>query len=149
MSELEDFRSRFLPRLVDAERALHQGDIEPRLQLWTRNDPVTLFGAIGMCNVGWEQVGETFGWLASTFSQNRSYEMEILASDVRGDLAYTLAIERHLTAIDDRPVEPHALRVTQIYRREDGDWKVVHRHGDGNIAQTAPQGDMPQESDAG
>jgi ketosteroid isomerase-like protein len=22
------------------------------------------------------------------------------------------------------------LRVTQIYRREDGDWRIVHRHGD-------------------
>jgi ketosteroid isomerase-like protein len=22
------------------------------------------------------------------------------------------------------------LRVTQIYRREDGEWKLVHRHGD-------------------
>lgn len=27
-------------------------------------------------------------------------------------------------------VPPYTLRVTQIYRREDGDWKVVHRHGD-------------------
>ena len=141
MSDLEDFRSRFLPRLVEAERALHQGDIEPRLKLWTRNDPVSLFGAIGMCNIGWEQVGGTFDWLASTFSNFQSYDMEILTADARGDLAYTVAIERHVTSIDDRPIEPHALRVTQIYRREDGDWRVVHRHGDGNITQ------LPTESE--
>jgi len=26
--------------------------------------------------------------------------------------------------------QPVKLRVTLIYRREDGDWKLVHRHGD-------------------
>jgi ketosteroid isomerase-like protein len=24
----------------------------------------------------------------------------------------------------------YVLRATQVYRREDGEWKVVHRHGD-------------------
>jgi ketosteroid isomerase-like protein len=33
-------------------------------------------------------------------------------------------------SIDGVPVEPYTLRVTQVYRREDGEWKVVHRHGD-------------------
>jgi len=130
VTELDDFRNQFLPRLIEAERELHKGDIKPRLELWTRKDPVTLFGAIGMVNSGWDEVGETFGWLASTFSNFQSYDMEIIAADVSGDLAYTVAIERHVTSINDGPVEPHALRVTQIYRREDGEWKVVHRHGD-------------------
>ena len=131
MSDLDDFRTQFLPRLVDAETALHKGDIEPRLKLWTREDPVSLFGAIGMCNIGWAEVGSTFDWLASTFSQNQSYDLEVLAADVRGDLAYTVALERHVSSVNNGPVREHVLRVTQIYRREDGDWKVVHRHGDG------------------
>jgi ketosteroid isomerase-like protein len=134
VSELDDFRAQFLPRLVEAERALHKGDIEPRLKLWTRKDPVSLFGAIGMCNIGWTEVGSTFDWLASTFSQNRSWDLEVLAADVRGDLAYTVGLERQVSSIRNGPVQPHVLRVTQIYRREDGDWKVVHRHGDANIA---------------
>ena len=33
-------------------------------------------------------------------------------------------------SVDGVPVEPYTLRATQVYRREDGDWKVVHRHGD-------------------
>jgi hypothetical protein len=33
-------------------------------------------------------------------------------------------------SIDGVPVEPYTMRVTQVYRREDGQWTVVHRHGD-------------------
>jgi hypothetical protein len=28
------------------------------------------------------------------------------------------------------PVFPYTVRVTYVYRREDGRWKIVHRHGD-------------------
>jgi hypothetical protein len=47
-----------------------------------------------------------------------------------GDLAYTVELEHTSVSIDGVPVEPYTLRVTQVYRREDGEWKVVHRHGD-------------------
>jgi ketosteroid isomerase-like protein len=30
------------------------------------------------------------------------------------------------------------LRVTQVYRREDGVWKVVHRHADNEASMAAP-----------
>jgi ketosteroid isomerase-like protein len=26
--------------------------------------------------------------------------------------------------------EPYMLRVTTVFRREDGEWRVAHRHGD-------------------
>jgi ketosteroid isomerase-like protein len=58
-------------------------------------------------------------------------DCEYLVKDVRGDLAYTVAIERSELRYAGRS-EPHQqiLRVTMIFRRENGDWRIVHRHAD-------------------
>jgi hypothetical protein len=39
MGELDDFLADILPRQLEAERALHNGDAEPRLKMWSSNDP--------------------------------------------------------------------------------------------------------------
>ena len=43
--ELDDFLTTILPRQIAAEEALHNGDVEPRMAMWSREDPVTVFGA--------------------------------------------------------------------------------------------------------
>ena len=53
-----------------------------------------------------------------------------MIAGVSGGLAYTVELEHTSVSVDGVPVEPYTLRVTQVYRREDGEWKVVHRHGD-------------------
>jgi ketosteroid isomerase-like protein len=45
-------------------------------------------------------------------------------------MAYTLGFERFNGSIAGRVVEPVTVRVTHIYRREDGEWKIAHRHAD-------------------
>ena len=42
---VDDFLAEMLPQQVAAETAIHNGDVAPRLALWSRNDPVTVFGA--------------------------------------------------------------------------------------------------------
>jgi ketosteroid isomerase-like protein len=130
MTELDDFLTSFLPRQIEAETAIHRGELAPRLALWSTNDPVTLFGAWGPCNSGWDEVSRTFEWVASRFSNGSSYAFDLVAAGVSGDLAYTVGYERSSASVDGGPVEPNVLRVTHVYRREGGDWKIVHRHGD-------------------
>src|SRR6476620_2228858 len=60
MSELDDFLTAMLDRQIAAETAIHNGEVEPRMALWSRSDPVTLLGAMGMSNVGWDAVSQTF-----------------------------------------------------------------------------------------
>ena len=130
MSEVDDFLSEMLPRQIAAERALHAGDPEPRMDTWSHNDPVTLLGALGMVSRGWDEVSRTHRLVASLFSNNVDWNFEVIAAGVSGDLAYTVGYESHSTSIQGGPVLPHRLRVTHAYRRENGVWKIVHRHGD-------------------
>ncbi|MGQ0847848.1 MAG: YybH family protein [Actinomycetota bacterium] len=65
----------------------------------------------------------------------QSSAIDLVAADVSGDLAYTVHREITSTSVDGEP-SGYVLRVTQVYRREDGEWKVVHRHGDRDPEET-------------
>jgi ketosteroid isomerase-like protein len=130
VNEVDEFRSTILARHIEAERSFVHGDPQPRMELWSRRDPVTLFGAIGMSESGWDQLSKTFAWVVSRFSQVSDFRIDIEQVGVSGDLAYVLWFERFNGSIAGRPVEPVTVRVTHVYRREKGGWKVVHRHAD-------------------
>jgi ketosteroid isomerase-like protein len=49
---------------------------------------------------------------------------------VSGDLGYVVAIEHSGASRRGAAPTQYARRVTTIFRREDGAWKIVHRHGD-------------------
>jgi ketosteroid isomerase-like protein len=128
MSEVDDFLADVLPRLRTADVALHGGDARPRCALWSHEDPVTLFGAEASGS-GWPDLQRTFEWVASRFTECRSLEFDVVAAGASGDLGYLVAIER-ITAHAHGSETSYALRVTTIFRREDGTWRPVHRHGD-------------------
>jgi ketosteroid isomerase-like protein len=128
MTEHDEFLSWFTSRVHEAEVAVHDGDAGPRREIWSRRDPVTVLGAWKSA-VGRSEVDDLFTVLEQTFSGCTSYDFELVASDVIGDLAYTVGYE-HTQATVDGKMRAYTLRVTQIYRREAGEWKVVHRHAD-------------------
>jgi len=129
MSELDDFLTTTLARQIEADEALHNGDPTPRMQMWSTQDPVTVFGALKSVS-GWDEVSQGFRWIASRFSDCTAFRFELVAAGVSGDLAYTVGYEHISVSMDGVPVEPFTLRVTHVYRREDGEWKIVHRHAD-------------------
>ena len=45
-------------------------------------------------------------------------------------MAYMVGFEHIANSVVGVPVEPYTLRVTHIFRREDGEWKIAHRHAD-------------------
>jgi ketosteroid isomerase-like protein len=97
--------------------------------MWSRTEPLTLFGAV-LSGHGWGEIGPSFDALGKQFSNCLSYDNEILAAEASGDLAYTVALEHTTASINGAEPKPYVLRVTTIFRREDGEWKVVHRHAD-------------------
>lgn len=129
MHEREAFLETTLPRLKTADTALHNGDATERVAMWSRNDPVSLFGA-ALSGSGWAQIEPTFRALESRFSNCTSWEFELLAADASSDLAYLVGIEHTTASVAGAPPAPYSLRVTTIFRRENGEWKIVHRHAD-------------------
>ena len=128
MADRDDFLTWVRTELQDAERALHEGDPAPRRALWSRREPVSVLGAWRNA-FGQEEVAELFDALGRSFSECTSFEIEVLAADVVGDLAYTAGLEHTSASVDGEP-RTYTLRVTQVYRREEGEWRVAHRHGD-------------------
>jgi ketosteroid isomerase-like protein len=85
--------------------------------------------------------------LGASFSDCQSYENDVIAAGASGDLAYTVAYERTTASIDGRPPTPYVLRVTTVFRREHGDWRVVHRHADALASPIA--GELAQQLASG
>ena len=127
MTDLEEFVTWVQSALRDAEIAIHNGDAGPRRAIWSRNDPVTVLGAWKNAS-GQQELDELFAHLAESFSDCTSYDLELLEAEVRGDTAYTVGFEHTSASVNGVP-RAYTLRATQIYRREDGAWKVAHRHG--------------------
>ncbi|WP_198359090.1 nuclear transport factor 2 family protein [Streptomyces fildesensis] len=128
MSDRDDFLAWVKTDLYEAERALHNGDPAPRRALWSRNEPVSVLGAWRNAN-GQQEIDQLFSSLGKSFSDCTSYVFELQAYDVLGDMAYTVGLEHTSASVDGQP-RTYTLRATQVYRREDGEWRVAHRHGD-------------------
>ncbi len=127
-TETEDFLADMLPRQQAAEQAIHNGDVEPRLALWSHQDPVTLYGA-KLSGSGWADLEPKFREVASWFADSVAYQFEVVAAGASGDLAYTVGYEHNDVSVDGQPTT-YTLRVTHVYRRENGQWRIVHRHAD-------------------
>jgi ketosteroid isomerase-like protein len=128
MSDPDDFLVWLKTALYDAELEVHNGDPAPRRALWSREEPVSVLGAWRNA-YGQDELNELFADLGRTFSDCTSYEFELQAYDVVGDMAYTAGLE-HTSVTVNGQQRTYTLRATQVYRREAGDWKVAHRHGD-------------------
>jgi ketosteroid isomerase-like protein len=129
MGEVDEFLAAVLPRQRQADLALLNGDSGPRKMLWSHKDPVTVLGAAKTVS-GWPEVESLFDWLASNFSNGALYELDVTAASVIGDLGYVVGAGHSRASVGGDAPAAIALRVTLIFRREDGEWKEVHRHAD-------------------
>ncbi len=129
MTQRDEFLRSVLPRLTEADTAFHNGDPGPRIAMWSHNSPATLFGA-ALSDVGPSEVISVFRRVAERFANCESFEYEVIAADAGEDLAYIVGIEHTTASVGGGPPRAYELRVTTIFRREDGEWKAVHRHAD-------------------
>jgi ketosteroid isomerase-like protein len=119
---------RFASACQEALGHLVEGRPEPFKALWSHSDDVVIMGAFGGYEQGWAQVSARLDWAAAGIrATDRAAENVVTV--VGDDLAYTVDLEHMTRHVGDRP-NPRTLRCTQVYRRENGEWKVILRHAD-------------------
>jgi ketosteroid isomerase-like protein len=124
---------RFLHRYEAANTAFVNGDPSLWLSMTAEKDPASIFGGFGgLGDAGIEDVHQRYLLAATAFQPSgATVDFEYLVKDVRGRLAYTVAIERANVLYAGQSVpQPQVLRVTMIFRFENGAWAIAHRHAD-------------------
>jgi ketosteroid isomerase-like protein len=123
-AELEEF----IDRCHEALRHQSQGHPEPLLALWSHADDVTVMAAIGGYQSGFEQVSALLTAASKTQTFD-SWSAENIATIVEDALACSVELETYGKHSDGED-EEMTLRATQVYRYEDDEWRIIHRHGD-------------------
>ena len=125
-------------RLIAAQRDFANGDAAGIKRLFSHAEDVTVLGGFGGFEHGWSEVGPRLDWAAAQFSGGR-YGQEEISAIVGGDIGCLVSLERWSYAHPKTGAETLLeLRVSQVFRREEGAWRLVHRHADPLLKKQAP-----------
>lgn len=112
-----------------ALNAMFQGDLEPMKNLWSHSADVTYLGPDGDFRVGWDEV--LADWEAQVAMNLGGHvgpqEMHIT---VGRDLAIVSNYEIGENAPVDGESRKVKIRATNLFRLEDGKWKMIGHHTD-------------------
>ena len=130
MAAVDDV-DKLIERFHLASTEFLKGNPEPVKKLCSHREDVTLNNPFPPPAHGWEQVAATIERAASQFRDGEFVSAEIIEKHVTPELAYVVRVERTKAKVGGREdIASITLRVTMIFRPEDGEWKVVHRHAD-------------------
>jgi len=115
-------------RFYAAINAFVGGDLSPMRAVWTHTADVTTLHPIAGRQVGWDEVWA--GWeQASTAFSAGQVQLKDQLLRVGSELAYEIGVEDGSATMGGEQVS-FTQRVTNIYRRAGGEWKIVHHHSD-------------------
>jgi ketosteroid isomerase-like protein len=105
------------------------GDPGPMMEVWSHGPDVTAMHPLGGRETGWEEVRTSWEQVAQAFSDGQVSLDGLVVVPLSDDVAYTLGTEHGQAKLGDKTVGID-WRVTNIYRREEGEWKIMHHHTD-------------------
>jgi ketosteroid isomerase-like protein len=119
-----------MQRREEIARAYVNGNAAPLQDVVTHEDPATFFPPHGEVQRGAAAVERAYVSDAQHFAQGSESRLDVMHSEA-GRLAFWSGtqIATVRTPGNDAEESMH-LRVTEIFRLEGGDWKLVHRHAD-------------------
>ena len=104
------------------------GDAGPMASTWSHGPGVTALHPIDGRETGWEAVKASFERFAQ-IATDGNIDLKDQLIRVEGDVAYELGVEQGECKLGGHPVDIKH-RVTNIYRREGGGWRMIHHHSD-------------------
>jgi NAD(P)H-dependent FMN reductase/ketosteroid isomerase-like protein len=120
---------RFMREREKAALAYVNGDAAPLDTMVTANDPATFFHPKGQRLEGAQAVQQRYDADAKSFAKGGSSRLEVLQKSASGELAFWTGVQEADVVLGGKKT-PMTLRITEIFRFEQGGWKLVHRHGD-------------------
>ncbi|GAA1277386.1 YybH family protein [Arthrobacter pascens] len=123
--------------LTDLRQALDQilrGNADGYKKLYSRRDEITLSNPFGSIVRGWDDVEETLDRAASYYRDGEATNIDTVSQLVGTDVAYCVLVERGRAKVGgSSEISDFAIRVTNVFAREDDGWKLVHRHADTRV----------------
>jgi ketosteroid isomerase-like protein len=107
------------------------GDPEPAKALFSHGDDVSLGNPFGPFVRGWKDAAETMERASTHYRDGRATGFDRISTIASPDVVCIVEVEHYNAKVGgaDEPSDV-ALRVTSVLRRDDGSWKIVHRHAD-------------------
>ena len=128
-----------IERLHAAMAKVANGDVSAIKALYSQSDDATSFYGWGGYEKGWDNVSRRWDWAGSQF-RGGNVRYEGISTVVTPDLFYVTEIETYenqsMANVEGKTGWTN--RVTHIFRREGGEWRLVHRHGNRLEAQFEP-----------
>jgi len=115
-------------QFYSALEAMMNGDASSMADIWSHEDDVTTMHPIGGREEGWDAVRGSWEGVA-TVSSDGTLSRKDQAIRVIGDCAYELCVEAASMTFAGEQVSLEG-RATNVYRKEDDGWKIVHHHAD-------------------
>ncbi len=115
-------------RFYAALNSVLNGDAGPMADVWSQGADITTMHPTGGGQVGWDEVWGSWQQVAAIASGG-SVALRDRLLRVMGDTACELGTEHVDATLGGNPVRGQ-LRVTNLYRREGGAWRIVHHHAD-------------------
>jgi len=116
-------------QFYSALNQLFTGEIKPMTGVWSHADDVTYMGPVGGFHVGWDAVRKDWQTQAAMKLGGKLEATEMRITEGK-DLAVVSNYEKGENTNVNGEVQKVSIRATNIFRKEDGQWKMIGHHVD-------------------